>query len=127
MTHEVLCDLLPFYPDGIDTFPLGFDNIYSDQWVVSILMYLLEYTTYSELEFCGTQLKCIQDNQSHNFPEQFLTDQSISLYHFVLGCVGVNHLQAALRAFFYSTRLSRCNEVFIISFDYCHKNNNLEQ
>ena len=114
-----------FYPEEVDSFPLGFDKIKEAQQNDPVLLALQQNGSYTEQDFNGTELVCREiDGQQRIVLTDELVDQAITWYHFVLGHVGTTRLYSLLKTFVYHPQLKAKIDEYVATCDSCQRNKN---
>jgi hypothetical protein len=101
-------ECLLYYPEDLDGFPLGFQNIAECQLDDQATQALLYQDMYDLQEFYGTEMiyGCDDgDDQWRIVLPDTLIDQAISWYHYVLGHVGTARLTQSFRTHFWIRKL----------------------
>ena len=121
--NEEVNDLMLYYPEDIERFPLNFEDIRTEQQASAEVLLLLNDPQYQVEEFYGTQLICKTDEGT---PRIVLPDTmmptTIRWYHYVCGHVGMDRLYSYLKLFFYNKGMKSKIETFVSTCDSCQRN-----
>jgi len=107
-----------FYPEELDTFPLGFDNIHHKQHNDATIQEGLQMQCYMLQTFHGVCLACLHCNNQHKIMLPLERQCStIMWYHFIMGHIGSACLTATLSVIFYFQHLKATVEHYITTCD----------
>jgi transposase InsO family protein len=125
--EDAMNECLLFYPEDLDAFPLGFQNIAECQLADQATQALLYQDRFDLQEFYGTELICRRDDGDDQWrivlPDA-LVDQALNWYHYVLGHVGAARLTQSFRTHFWIRKLRERVDRIVYSCDSCQRNKN---
>ncbi|KAG7369915.1 integrase core domain containing protein [Nitzschia inconspicua] len=126
LEESKLSEIMLYYPEEIETFPLRFETIHNSQLQDAALQQLRDQEGYGIEEFYGFQFVCKTDPQQDPrivIPEALIND-AIKWYHYVGGHVGSTRLYQTLSTHFYFKGLKQRVEEYVSTCDSCQRNKN---
>jgi len=124
LSHK-LQEIMLYYPQEINAFPLDFENIRREQQADATCLQLLNQEGFETQEFYGTLLICKHnDNQWKIVIPESLIDDTIKWYHYITAHAGVDRLYKTITAVFYFKGLKEKIVDFVRLCDTCQCNKN---
>ncbi|KAG7336539.1 reverse transcriptase RNA-dependent DNA polymerase [Nitzschia inconspicua] len=126
LEESKLSEIMLYYPEEIETFPLRFETIHNSQLQDAAVQQLRDQEGYGIEEFYRFQFVCKTDPQQDPrivIPEALIND-AIKWYHHVGGHVGSTRLYQTLSTHFYFKGLKQRVEEYVSTCDSCQRNKN---
>ncbi|KAG7359911.1 integrase core domain containing protein [Nitzschia inconspicua] len=126
LEESKLSEIMLYYPEEIETFPLRFETIHNSQLQDAALQQLRNQEGYGMEEFYGSQFVCKLDPDQDPrivIPEALIND-AIKWYHYVGGHIGSTRLYQTLSTHFYFKGLKQRVEEYVSTCDSCQRNKN---
>ena len=119
-TSDLLQEIMLYYPEAVDTFPLEFSNLQQEQNADATIQDKITKGDYVKTTFGNYELvtKAVGDEQRIVVP-QSIHDSTITWYHYILGHCGQERLVKSIRNHLHFPGLDAKVKTFIETCNEC--------